>query len=443
MTRRSIRTRQTEAQAGAFTRRKLLGAMAATTVLTPLAGRMAMAQAGAPVTLWHGWTGADNTTALNEVIGLFNAENPSGIVEPTAFGWDELFSKWVISAASGDAPDVVLFHTSEVPEYVDKGLIVPLDEVVARIGLDLSSLPPASVAASTVDGELYAVPVDSHPLAMYYNVDLVEAAGLDPANPPKTGDELIEWAKALTVRDEAGNVTQYGLDLPLQWATTRWTWFSFMHQFGGTFLNEDGTAAVDSEASRQALQFMVDLIQVHGVANPQVGDDAGTQFTTGNVAIRFSGPWEVNLRMSQGMNFMTAPLPVVGSQPASWNNSHCLSISAGKAEDVQAAGAEFVSWFSGNFAIPATTVGIIPLSPVARDSEQFTQSPQYPYYKAFVDTLDHAVYEPSSTRYTQIFSFGTPTPLVSNLQAALSGSKTVDQALADMAEGINAQLARG
>ena len=55
------------------------------------------------VTLWHGWTGADNTTALNGVIDTFNKGGKGVTVEPTGYDWDTLFSKWVVSSAGGRA----------------------------------------------------------------------------------------------------------------------------------------------------------------------------------------------------------------------------------------------------------------------------------------------------------------------------------------------------
>lgn len=48
--------------------------------------------------------------------------------------------------------------------------------------------------------------------AFYYNTEMVSAAGLDPENPPKTWEEMFEWHKKLTVKDAAGNLTQFGID---------------------------------------------------------------------------------------------------------------------------------------------------------------------------------------------------------------------------------------
>ena len=73
------------------------------------------------VTLMHGWTGADNTEMLNTVFDRFNMDNEDGLViEPTALGWDDLFTQLTLTAATGNPPDVVMFHNTEVTEYRQK-----------------------------------------------------------------------------------------------------------------------------------------------------------------------------------------------------------------------------------------------------------------------------------------------------------------------------------
>jgi multiple sugar transport system substrate-binding protein len=424
----------------AFTRRQALqlGAAAAATGLMPKLGWAA----GESLSLWHGWTGADNTTALNGVIDIYNKLGGPQ-VQPTAYDWDTFFSKWVVAAAGGQAPDLVLFHVSEIPQFTEKGLVRPLEDVVSSAKIDLGTVPPSGVKQATWDGKLRGIPLDSHPIAMYYNVDLVTAAGLDPTKPPKTGDEFLEWAKKLTVKDATGKVSQYGFELPITWATARWTWFSLLHQFGGTFIGDNGKAAVDSDASRKALQYLVDLIKKYEVASYEVGGNKGEDaFASKQVAMKFIGPWEVNLRMAQKLNFMTAPLPVFGEKPAAWANAHCMSLTQQKSDAKTEAGGAFMKWFFDNFALPATTVGIIPQGSGPRASKDFTGTPQYKYYQAFIDELPYVVYEPSLPNYLSVFAFDKPTPLVTNLQAALSGSKSVDEALKDMKAGLDQQIGK-
>jgi len=423
-----------------------LGASAAT--LGALAqASLRPAAAATTITLWHGWTGADNTTTLNAVLDRFDHTSRGITVKPTALQWDTLFSKWVIAAATGSPPDVTMYHVTEIAEYAKRGITRPIDDLIKGAGIDLTGLPAAALRSVQYNGQTYAVPGDLHPLALYYNVDMVRKAGLDPHKPPTTKDQFLHWADRLTVRGPGGKVSQYGVYLPTTGGATgsaipRWVWWSLLHQNGGSFLDRGGTSAVNSAASRDALQFLVDLFKTHKVVTPGSTGNGIDPVAAKRAAMWFIGPWEVNQRMQQKLNFATAPMPVIGHKPATWANSHCQSVSKQRGGGNYEADAAFMKWFSENYAQPAKVVGVIPLNPAVRASKEFVDDPHYAYYKAFIPELDYAVVEPTIPQYTSIFSFGKPTPLITNIEAALAGSKTVGQALTDMKAGIDTQLAQ-
>lgn len=63
-----------------------------------------------------------------------------------------------------------------------------------------------------IDGKWYAYPTSSDTgMMVYYNVDHFNEAGLDPNKPPRTFDELLEYAKKLTKYDDNGKITRNGL----------------------------------------------------------------------------------------------------------------------------------------------------------------------------------------------------------------------------------------
>jgi len=386
------------------------------------------------ITLWHGWTGADNTEMLQKAIARFNRENPEIKVVPTALPWDEFFSKWVVSAAAGNPPDVGLYHTSEIPQFAELGILLPLEDLQKKVGISWEGIPQTSRELCTYKGTLYAIPVDVHPLALYYHRDLAERAGLDVNSPPSTRTELLTWAKKLTIKGE-----QYGIGMASTGAAPRWTWFSWLYQNGGRFLNEEGKAAVDSKESAEALQLLVDLVNKYKVAPP--GEtDIEKDFSTKVIAMTFIGPWCVNMFLRRELDFMTAPMPVVFDKPAVWVNSHVLSLSKTGNKARQLAGMKFIKWFAENMLEPALFVGVVPISSKVR--EEFIKHERYKYYKAFVEELDYLVYEPQLPEYSEIFSFGKPTPLNTNIEAAFLGEKSVEEALKDMAKGINEILER-
>lgn len=384
------------------------------------------------VTLWHGWTGADNTEMLGKILDSYNKTNADNInIVPTAYAWDEFFAKWVLAAAAGNPADVALYHPTEIPEFAERGVIIPLDGLATSVSWSWEGIAEPVKNQCYYKSKLYGIIEDIHPMAMYYNVDLAKKAGLDPEKPPTTSAELITWGKAMTTKDSAGNFTQVGFGVPTT-GTARWIWHSFLAQAGGTFLDSAGKPAFNSDAGKQALQYMYDLIYTHQVS--PVGVNDGDAFQTGKEGIYFSGPWMTNSFVKAGLNFRTAPLPNCFKQPGAWVNSHVLSLSKTKDEKKQGMGMKFIKWFALNNLDACVNVGVIPVTPKVMG--ELKTNERWKYYEAFAKEAGYVSYEPMIPQYTQIFTFGKPTPLTVNVEAALTKQKPIAQALTEMEKGI-------
>ena len=244
------------------------------------------------IDLWHGWTGADNAEMLDEVIQKFNEEDNGITVKITAFGWGDFFPKWVLAAKQGNPPDVVLYHHTEVAEYRARGITIPLNDLMKEVPVDMTGVPQALIDASIFDGEWYTIPGDLHPLAVYYNVDLLEKAGLNPNELPNSGGEFFEWLDKLHIVDDEGKVTQYGIDLANTGAHPRWIFWGLQHQFGGQWTDEKGeTPAMNSLANENALGVLSHIYQYASMGSKFADMDA---FSAGKAAITISGPWMAN-----------------------------------------------------------------------------------------------------------------------------------------------------
>ena len=384
------------------------------------------------ITMWHGWTGADNTEMLDQVIQSYNETNEHGItVEPTAYSWDELFAKWVMATAAGNPADVALYHPTETPEFVERGTVIELDAFAQQVGWSWEGIAEPIKEQCFYKGKLYGIIEDIHPIAMYYNADLVEEAGLDPDSPPTNREEYLEWVQAMTKKDGSGNFVQVGGGMPTT-GTARWIWHAWLYQNGGRFLDDRKEPAFNSAEGKEALQLMHDLLYKYEIA--PVGHNDWEDFRSGMSGIEFNGPWNVNAFVGAGLNIKTAPLPTCFKQPATWCNSHVLSLSKTDALDRQLAGMRFIQWFALNNIEACVKVGVIPVT--QKVMKELQDHEWWVYYKAFADQADYVAYEPMIPQYSQIFSFGKPTPLVSNLEAALTNEKTIDEALNDMEQGI-------
>src|SRR3546814_9426184 len=91
---------------------------------------------------------------------------------------------------------------------------------------------------------------------MYYNKDLVKAAGLDPERAPATWGELVEYSKKLTKKDAAGNVTQWGIKIPSGGAFAYWLFQALTTPNDAILMNEEGNQVyLDKPAVIEAAQF--------------------------------------------------------------------------------------------------------------------------------------------------------------------------------------------
>lgn len=387
------------------------------------------------ITMWHGWTGADNTETMATILDGYNESNEQGItVNVTAYNWDEFFAKWVMATASGNPPDVALYHPTEVPEMVERGTVLPMDDFLDRVDWSWEGIASAVKEQCYYEGTLWGIVEDMHPFAMYYNVDLVEAAGLDPDSPPTNREEYLEWVEAMTIKDANGNFTQIGgpATVATPHGTTRRTWHTWLHQAGTRFI-EDNKAAFNNDAGREATQFMYDMLNTHEIG-PK-GHDDFEDFRAGIEGICFNGPWNVNAWTGAGLNIRTAPMPACFKEPAAWCNSHIMSLSPTDSPERQLAGMRFIKYFVQNNLEACVNVGLLPVTPEVM--EQLQQHERWQYYKAFAEEAEYLAYEPLILQYTQVFTLEKPTPLTVNLEAAISGEKAVEEALDDMEKGIN------
>ena len=98
---------------------------------------------------------------------------------------------------------------------IDSKAVVPVQKWVDAEKIDLKVYEPNLLAYYTVDNKLYSMPFNTSTPILYYNKNMFKDAGLDPAKPPKTFDEVAAAAAKLTVKDAAGKVTRPGITIAI------------------------------------------------------------------------------------------------------------------------------------------------------------------------------------------------------------------------------------
>ena len=202
---------------------------------------------------------------IEAIVGDFHKANPNVRVEPVWGGnyWQNM-QKTVAALQAGNPPDVAVHLAIDVVTLRDLDAVIPLDPFVAREGREklLGDFFPGFVSDLKADGKIWAIPFQRSTPILYFNKDALRKAGLDLARPPATWQELLAAAQKLTVRDAAGQVTQWGLTIP----DDPWLLMSFILQNGGRTHSADFKKVYIAEKPVvDALQFWVDLANKHQV----------------------------------------------------------------------------------------------------------------------------------------------------------------------------------
>ena len=220
-----------------------------------------------------------------EIAQVFMDRNPGISISLELIGWADYWTGLQTAIAGGDAPDIVWMNGPNLLGYVENEALLPISDLVARDGVDLSVFPPGLVDLYTVDGELYGISKDYDTIGLYYNVAMFDEAGVGYPDETWTWDDLKEAARALTTDDV------WGLSAAL-W--NQMGYFPMIIQNGGAILSADGDSALYAEpAACEVFEFLYSF-HTEGLSPDQVTLDATNQwelFSSEQIAMMFEGSW--------------------------------------------------------------------------------------------------------------------------------------------------------
>ncbi len=260
-----------------LTRRHALAGLAATSALAAVPFRAA----AQTVTLrwWSPQAAPAQLEAYLAQIAAFEALHPGVKVtfEKTS---DEGYAPQLAAAfASGDVPDVVTHLPSfAVQTYYANGLIEPFDEVIEAIGVD-NYYPGANEVFRTPDGRHCATGIGNSAANMLWvRRDLMRDAGIDKI--PETWDELRSACRKMQKGGIFGAPLPYGRN-----GMTSLIFIGVIHQAGGQVFTPDLEIALDSDATRNALEFYKSMRELcpPGATNYSWGESL-TAFVSGATA---------------------------------------------------------------------------------------------------------------------------------------------------------------
>ncbi|MFI2101788.1 extracellular solute-binding protein [Isoptericola sp. NPDC019693] len=319
----------------------------------------------------------------------------------------------VLQQASSDTlPDVLMLDNPDVQQIASSGALSPLTDY----GITGEGFPQGVVDAGTYDGDLYGIAPVVNTVGLFYDVDALAEAGIEP---PTTWDELRAAAEALTTDG------RYGLAFSAA-NTFEGTW-QFLPYLWSNGANEDD---LTSPEAVEALSFVNGLVQ-DGFASSSVvnwsQNDVNDQFIAGKAAMMVNGPWNMPaLEAAEGLDYAAVPLPVpeAGSTLEAPLGGEAFTVPRTGNPDKMAKAGDFVACVTrGEHQLAmATGRGAVP-----SDTEVAAEAAaENPVVATFVDTVQTAR---SRTALLGPDWPGAATQIYTAQQLALTGSETPAAAL--------------
>ncbi|ARP84839.1 ABC transporter substrate-binding protein [Bordetella genomosp. 9] len=379
--------------------------------------------------------GGPITKIIDTMVADFHKENPDINIRPVYAGsYQDSIAKVLTTMKGGKPPQLAVLLSTDMFTLIDEDAIVPIDGLANDpAGKQwLGGFYDAFMQNSRTGGHIWGVPFQRSTIVMYYNKDLFRAAGLDPERPPSTWDELTEAAKKLTRKDAAGNVTQWGIEIPSGGSFAYWLFQALTTPNNAILMNEAGNQTMlDKPAVVEAAQFWRDLSAKHGVM-PSGTIDWGTtpkDFLEKKAAIVWTTTGNLtNIRANASFPFGVAMMPkkVRGGSPTGGGNFYIFK-SGTPAQ--QKAALKFAQWATSpeRAADWSIATGYVAVTPAAWETGKMKKYAQeVPAATVARDQLAVSVAEFSTHENQRVTKV-----LNDALQAILTGAKPAQQALSD------------
>lgn len=252
----------------------------------------AAAPASGTVTFVFWDYGPDVQKGWETTLAGFKAANPGvtvDLVGAQGNSWGEYLDKVATMIAGGKKLDTIWVATEGIRQLATKGLIRPVDDLVARDKAELqdyfNDVAPSLVEGTRVNGKLYGFPYSWNNMVIWYRPSLVKAAGLPMPSASWTRADFLRYAQKLT----KDNVYGYAVENAYFVGTIPWIFAN-----GGNLFNADFTrATVDTPEVADAMQFLVDLVRTYKVAPDPAGVSTFNMFQAGQLAMFGAGRWPI------------------------------------------------------------------------------------------------------------------------------------------------------
>ncbi len=234
----------------------------------------------------------------------FNAAHEGINLNVEVVSWNDIYTVVNTRISSNAAPDVL--NIDVFADYQADDLLLPAEDFVSEE--TYAKFYPAFLDQSVVDGTVWAVPDLASARAMYYNADILKAAGVDKA--PETWAELKDACEKIKAYDSS--IYPWGVDMTTDEGQACFAYYAWTN--GGDFTDASGNWTLNSAENIEAVEYIVGLVK-DGLTNSdpttETRYDLQELFAAGKLAMMI-GPNQISSYVASSekpINFGIASIP--------------------------------------------------------------------------------------------------------------------------------------
>ena len=258
--------------------------------------------AGGTFTWWDPYPQHDDASDWQQRVAACGDE--AGVtIERTAYDTTALTNQALLSAQEGTSPDIILLDNPAVSTLAETGILTTTEQ----FGLDTSTIDPNLLAAGDLDGDTYGIPIGANTLALYYNAEILSAAGVDPAS-------ITDWDSLTAALEQVTAAGNEGITFSA--IGTEEGSFQFLPWFWGSGAE---LTQLDSPEAVSALELWTGWVDGGLAPNTVITNSQNTvweEFLTGNFAFAENGTWQVNSALEADFETGIIQIPGVDGEVA-------------------------------------------------------------------------------------------------------------------------------
>ena len=411
---------------------------------SPSASQPSASQSGAPATepsaegvniVWAGWSGEEEASKdiFQRMMDTYE-QNSGNTVTWVGWTWADTAQQLLIRTQGGEQLDLAQVDIGIFNTVAQAGVLADWNEILGEDYMK-ETFEQSALDVGNIDGQQLGMPWSMASISMVYNPEILSAAGWDEV--PVT---IAEFEQCLAdIKASNPDVVPYAVST--KDATCAGDFMPWLWTFGGAIFNEDGSVAINSDAAVACVEWYQSLMEKGYIAMDTGRGEARQLFAQGKVAFYDDAVLAKGQAVSNGVDpdevvnvcsAMNRPVLNEGDQPQSTMWGHMLVVF--KDSEYKEQAAELAQTLvSDEVAMDYFTNNGMP--PVTKSAASLDEVKNDAYLNGFLESTSTARLEETARMAN---ANEVKTIITEELQYALLGQKTAEQAVSDMAARLEA-----